>query len=547
MDAATLLDAHFAIPGSDYPNIFLLGCRSRRVTVYDQQVRAINLISALVAAKRIDKHDKVAIVGGGIAGLTAAVAAGRIGARVDVFEESIGEESAIKLQRSSRQRLLHPRIYDWPTNGFQEEKTGIFPFMNWSATMSDVVTKSLLGQWQKEKASSSIQYEDSHHVTTFERKGDTWTIVSMDKPARDGYRIVILAVGFGLERTVAGRALQSYWRDYDVDPPLDHDLSQKPARYLVAGDGDGALIDVLRILLRDFSHDTLLTDLKLGDSTLQPLRDKLIQIEGDAKTHGDPPSFLQEEYDRLNIPVEFTDQINRLVRRQTDVVLLATGKNPFGLHSSVLHRFLISILMRQKLISFFQGKLDCVDGTKPSCTAQCTPPLINPAFYDVIVRIGAERALEKFSKIASACPILSVGEEDPTRDPRTAWWKVFDKPAPAPLVTVTSTGLPTVGYFVAGEDDARYINSKGFAEHHKQPLASGLALPLYVKHEQAARNAQSKGATVFEVQFATSLQDARGKRKKPPPRTSFLDDNGGVEIIGLVDIETITSWQNASL
>jgi len=56
--------------------LYLLGMMERGVTLYNQQVRAHNLIWSLWELHRYGKRDigKVAIVGGGAAGLTAAAA-----------------------------------------------------------------------------------------------------------------------------------------------------------------------------------------------------------------------------------------------------------------------------------------------------------------------------------------------------------------------------------------------------------------------------------------------------------------------------------------
>jgi NADH dehydrogenase FAD-containing subunit len=58
-------------------NVFLLGCLEKRVTLYSQQVRAINLAAALIDEGRIKANSRVAIIGGGAAGITAAAAIAR--------------------------------------------------------------------------------------------------------------------------------------------------------------------------------------------------------------------------------------------------------------------------------------------------------------------------------------------------------------------------------------------------------------------------------------------------------------------------------------
>jgi hypothetical protein len=51
-------------------NVFFLGCFETRVTVLSQQVRALNLVDAILDEGTVRQSGKVAIVGGGISGVT---------------------------------------------------------------------------------------------------------------------------------------------------------------------------------------------------------------------------------------------------------------------------------------------------------------------------------------------------------------------------------------------------------------------------------------------------------------------------------------------
>ena len=100
--------------------LYLVGIFARGVTVYSQQIRAFNLIWALVkqgivACKlKEDAPDPVkraciAIIGGGFAGLTAAAALIKKGVHADI---TILEhrDTLLPLQHGSDTRWLHPRI-----------------------------------------------------------------------------------------------------------------------------------------------------------------------------------------------------------------------------------------------------------------------------------------------------------------------------------------------------------------------------------------------------------------------------------------------------
>ena len=70
-------------------SVFFLGCFENRVTLYSQQVRALNLVDAILDQQLVREHGKVAIVGGRAAGITAAAALAKAAPalqKIDLFE-----------------------------------------------------------------------------------------------------------------------------------------------------------------------------------------------------------------------------------------------------------------------------------------------------------------------------------------------------------------------------------------------------------------------------------------------------------------------------
>src|SRR5712692_2890798 len=74
-----------AVP--EWSGIYVLGCFARYVTVYSQQVRALNLVYGLYKTDKLNGSSRIVVIGGGAAGLTAAVAAARLGATVTLLEK----------------------------------------------------------------------------------------------------------------------------------------------------------------------------------------------------------------------------------------------------------------------------------------------------------------------------------------------------------------------------------------------------------------------------------------------------------------------------
>ena len=107
MEPAELLDKLRVYVGS---NIYQVGCTASRLNVHAQQQRAFNLVWAL---QRFDglQNRRVAIIGGGIAGITAASAAAAAGASVWLYEK---KGTLMHLQAGNQTRFLHPSIALWP-------------------------------------------------------------------------------------------------------------------------------------------------------------------------------------------------------------------------------------------------------------------------------------------------------------------------------------------------------------------------------------------------------------------------------------------------
>src|SRR4051794_6954600 len=117
--------AQAAVP--NFPSVFVIGYEAPQVTVYSQQLRALNLIWALSQRKKLEAAE-IVIVGGGIAGVTAAVAAILHGARVTLLEQ---HDELLHLQRGCHTRYLHPRIFEWPA-GTARRAGAELPILNWS-------------------------------------------------------------------------------------------------------------------------------------------------------------------------------------------------------------------------------------------------------------------------------------------------------------------------------------------------------------------------------------------------------------------------------
>src|SRR4051794_9971516 len=109
--------------------VYVLGCGQRRVTVFSQQVRALNFAYALLTERARDVGStRVAVVGAGIGGLMLVAALGRHNVRADLLER---ETDILRVLQNSEKRYLHPHLYDWPAKGWSVSRTE-FGILDWS-------------------------------------------------------------------------------------------------------------------------------------------------------------------------------------------------------------------------------------------------------------------------------------------------------------------------------------------------------------------------------------------------------------------------------
>lgn len=334
---------HMSVKGE--PGIYVLGCFERRVTLYSQQVRALNLVYALHHEQRLKPGDSIAIVGGSVAGMTAAAAAATLGYKVTLLEQ---HDHLLPLLRGNHSRWLHPHIYDWPEEGSEEPDAGL-PLLDWKASVAGDVATQLLGAWDALPASSRIT--TCCNVTSIDLSPGlprrlAW---NADGPHLGDFAVVILAVGFGLEREVKNTPWISYWQDDAL-----HQASLKGIRrHLISGCGDGGLVDLLRVRIRDFRHETALADFLAG--VPDALRKHLLQVDEEARHSRNVGEFLFHAYKTLAVPAQVDAAIETRLRKDTEAVLNARDLTAFTLGACVINRFLVSRLLFRFGVEYRSG------------------------------------------------------------------------------------------------------------------------------------------------------------------------------------------------
>lgn len=388
----------------DFPGIYVLGCFARYVTVYAQQVRALNLIDTLAKGGVFSRHSSLAVIGAGIAGLTAAGAAAVRGVGlVSVFERL---ENTMRLQRATEKRYIHPHIYDWPNMESESGEAGL-PLMDWEAGRAQEVVARLGKKWDKLRAEFGDCIEEPYfECAPLELTiGDGKPRITLKGQSKQ-YDVVILAVGFGrdAQKDSEGEIVtDSYWTDSNLDG-LEAESNKT---WLVSGAGDGALTDLMRLCIRDFQHRDVLN--AVDQATKEKVGQRLLKVESpEYETEA-----RKEEY--LRAVAQIGDDLdNNLSRRNVGKVLLnCSPKEFFGQRSSVLNRLIATYLYERKRFELKPGKIasPIKRGDRYEITFEDGTSSLE--VDKVILRHGPDRALQQsFPDIWRACRHLKEEWEE---------------------------------------------------------------------------------------------------------------------------------------
>lgn len=391
----------FRVPGQP---IYILGCFARHVTVYSQQVRALNLISALRREGLFANNPKIAVIGGGAAGLMAAAAACHCGAHVTLLDKL---DRPMQMQSNNRQRWLHPFIYDWPFTETLGSEARL-PLLTWKAGLASDVAEEIRQQWNALnskgtqdgcKGSIHEQWRAKNILFDIAKEDDIPILTWTDKNSRSWrkkFTFVIMAVGFGLES-------QSYWSEDSID---DDFTPNRQEQWLVSGTGDGGLTDVMRLCISSFRHHTVEGLFREVDG-IEQLKKQLQQLHPEDKDPDDDETVDEKFREILGLNADadryrwdaLTEVFRRpgMLRTIPPVKITSFSHLLYGPNSSILNRLIISQLERLGRIEFIAAKTkDIVPNPK---NGRFEVHLEGGDMFEVdqtIIRHGPRSALEQY-------------------------------------------------------------------------------------------------------------------------------------------------------
>lgn len=327
--------------------VYILGCFENRITFFSQQVRALNLVYSLRECGKFQKR-RIAVVGAGAGGMTVAAAAARLRQRVLLLESAM---ELIPLIRGCNTRWLHPHIYDWPLPGAAVPHAGL-PLLTWSAAPAIDVVGTITQAWSTLPELELIEIQRGVSDVKIRNNEPTLAWLHENAEHTEEFDVVILALGFGLERSIDRIPVSSYWKDDHL-----HQVNESVRRVLISGSGDGGITDLLRLKLTDFRHERIYQEVLAGlpDSVSADL----LRIDHVASQMGSKESsdYLESEYKELVVGEEFTTRIQHRIRQDTCVTVNSLT-SLYTLKACRLNRFLMLILQRLGAFEYKVGKID---------------------------------------------------------------------------------------------------------------------------------------------------------------------------------------------
>ena len=309
-------------------NRFVVGTFERGITIYRQQVRALNLVYSLIEAGSgrtypIPKGAKIAIIGGGAFGVTAAAAAALAGFDVQLFE---AKGTLLHLQKGCDTRWVHPHSYDWPQDGSVSELARL-PLMDWQAAKASEVADMLQVQVDDVINNPNAKLRvllDVKDIKVRSEGSGILRIAYEHRGEQDSCRVnaVIYAVGFGIDRSNTA----TYWRNDDLAQTAVAYKKGVKAAYTVCGFGDGALVDVFRLTIRDFRQDLTLDQMFPPSSGTASLKALLTEFSRSHAAGGffDRLKNIEESDGAEAVSMRFgIEYLRRRLRLDTKVTLVS--------------------------------------------------------------------------------------------------------------------------------------------------------------------------------------------------------------------------------
>ncbi|HEX8434616.1 tetratricopeptide repeat protein, partial [Archangium sp.] len=280
-----------------------------------------------------------------------------------------------------------------------------------------------------------------------------------------------------------GAPSRAYWEDDNLDRLLH--TSSTPKRYLISGTGDGGLIDLLRVRLRDFRHERIIQRY-LRDASLGEVKTELLKLEEEFRKNRLQERDFFKKYKELPVPKELDERFQEDLRRDTTAVLNGRDASPLSARASILNRFLTSRLMRLGGVRYESGEFSVKrvkDAYEIAFLDESKHLKHVEEFDDVIVRHGPQPAIERSFKSLwerAGARMRELAELDQTRRPLFKSEHFARSPSRARVSTSAASNVvsapaavPTRGDCFGREELTRQLVAAVLAEEPRPTMVLG--------------------------------------------------------------------------
>lgn len=391
MTAQTILNSSKLLPDS---NIYSIGPFGRSVSFGSQQARAFNLIWALQKENIINSDTSVAVIGIGLSGMTAALTLAAYNCPPEIYEM---EDEVLDRQSGAEHRMLHPTINFWPEREINH--TTAFPFADWHLQDCSETVEYFQSIWKEHGSQCFIDICNNAVVQLIapitkgvdegkilvKRKGGRFRasdrdVEDMHEDNEKSYHVVILATGFGDERNLdlSTHEEHSYWKPDGLEGRIGLPEFKE---FLVAGDGDGGLIDCLRILYNSFDNGRItlkIASIVDSDPGGQKVKNIINRAEESAreafKFYERGKSIPTVNVVALeNAYLEAVGELSFSARERIEgfllenanksVVIISPSDAPYNISAAPVHKLMLAIAQKRKQVLHVRGRLVKVDSS----------------------------------------------------------------------------------------------------------------------------------------------------------------------------------------
>lgn len=371
------------------------------------------------------------------------MAAAYTGFRVVLLER---HQTLLHLQRGCDTRWLHPRFYDWPAPESESQRARL-PFLDWAAANAGQVADQIerkVTELQQTDLKGRLDIDLGVRTIHVEKASDALFEVRYESSMGQAIRpceIVVYGVGFGHDSY--HRHNDSYWRN-DRYGQSDLDFKgEKKIPYVVSGFGDGALVDIFRLTIRDFRYERI-----FGEMFPSEQKSFMASLNEARTSSDDMPGSLYDRFSKLEAGSHsaLIDNAKRKLsnRLRSDTFVTLNGKAPSfrqGLSTSKVsfsNALLAYLLYRLGAIKYENGEIDTAnldqrrlvgvtgDAVKPDWLKSAKALIVRHGtnLKEALVEAGCEDAiafLESRRSVDSGEQIYPAGWWGPfLLDPRTA-------------------------------------------------------------------------------------------------------------------------------